>query len=233
MDTEVFSLNIEDLGVVPYSRALDEQEKRLKGILSGKFFSSVLFLEHSPVLTMGRGAGLDNAFDLEYFRKCDIPVVKADRGGGLTLHMPGQLVVYPLIDLEHYCRKDIVYYLDTLEMIISRALLRLGIQCENNNKKRGVWARGAKIGFIGVAFKQWVSYHGFSVNINNDNRHFQNFNVCGEKGIKVTSAKDMLMTALDMDLVKKVFAEVFCDVFFHRYPVKEGKFRGNSVIGSR
>lgn len=201
----------------------------MKDMLSGEACSAVFVMEHEPVLTVGRSKNVNNIFDKKYFEEKALSPVYTDRGGGITFHSPGQLIIYPMLDLECFCRKDIRYYIDTLEVIASEALLLLRAKAERLPGKRGVWVCGKKIAFTGVAFKKWISYHGISVNINNDTEPFRHMNVCGEKGIEVTSLSEFAKRKISMDKVKRIFRKTISDVIDRRYPVRKERKVGNTL----
>ena len=109
------------------------------------------------------------------------------------------------------------FFIDFLERVIAESLNKLGIPAERFPEKRGVWLKDKKIAFIGIAVKKWVTYHGVAVNINNDTAPFNYIHPCGEKNIKVTSAMEYLNQRLDMDHVKRIFAEQFRDALYVEY----------------
>lgn len=197
-----------DLGILEYGEALGLQEKTVSRRLSGDVPDTIIMLEHYPVLTLGRLSEDNSILDIRFFEKFDIPVIRTRRGGKITYHAPGQLVIYPIIDLRKKL-KDVSFFVDVLERAVSASLNALGVRALPGGDRRGVWVDGGKIAFIGVAFKNWVAYHGVAVNINNDISPFERIDPCGEKGIKVTSAAACLGRDLDMKNVKKVFASVF------------------------
>ncbi len=230
MYTNISERNLIDLGVVGYQQALNRQKSLMNDIFSGRASSTVFVLEHEPVITIGRSKSVLNSFDKKYFEKKALSPVHTDRGGGITFHSPGQLIVYPVLDLECFCRKDVKYYIDTLEIIASEALLLLGAKAERLPEKRGVWVSGKKVAFTGVAFKKWITYHGLSVNINNDIEPFRHMNVCGEKDVLVTSLSKVAKRKFSMDKAKNVFMKTIIDVISRRYPIRKERKVGNTLI---
>jgi lipoyl(octanoyl) transferase len=201
-------MKIVDLGLIDYEEALEVQKDLLHKRINGEIGDTLILAEHFPVLTLGKINAEDEIIDLDHFETRGIKVVHAGRGGRITYHAPGQLVLYPIIGLGEK-RKDVAGYIDFLERTVTGSLSRFGLSVGKNGERRGIWAGQKKIGFIGVAFKRWVSYHGVCVNINNDITPFSFINPCGEDNIKVTSARELLGGEIDMERAKKIFSEQF------------------------
>lgn len=204
-------MDILDLGIVGYEEALKVQRDLLHKRIAGSVPDTLIMLEHEPVVTLGRIDDGKGMIDRSFFEDNKIPVISAGRGGQITCHMPGQLVIYPVIDLAGK-KKDVSFYIDRLEEAASIALEQLGVPAVCNGERRGVWVGGYKIAFIGIAVKRWVTYHGIAVNINNDLESFRHMHPCGESDIRVTSAREQLGRVLDMAEVKKVFADGFREI---------------------
>lgn len=204
-------MNIRDLGIMAYEDALkiqlDLADKRIKEEIP----DTLIMVEHFPVVTLGRLADEGSILDRSYFDKKKIPLIPAGRGGKITYHSPGQLVLYPIIDLKDK-KKDIAFYIDFLEETVRRSLLRLDVPAERDNDRRGVWAGGKKIAFIGIAVRRWITFHGVSVNINNDLGAFSKMYPCGEDDIRVTSVKEWLGRETDMTAAREVFADQFMKI---------------------
>jgi lipoyl(octanoyl) transferase len=143
----------------------------------------LLLLEHEPVITLGRTAQREHLLT-----PGDLEVVEVERGGDVTYHGPGQLVGYPIIDLTAY-RQDLHWYLRTLEQALIAALGELGIPGERAPGYTGVWTRGRKIASIGVHVKQWVTWHGFALNVSTDLAAFDRIVPCGIAGVTMTSVE--------------------------------------------
>ncbi len=199
------SLRLLDMGLVPYENALKEQENILTNRIADLTEDTVLLLEHYPVVTLGRSFNDTGLRDADFFARKNISIVRADRGGGITYHSPGQLVIYPIVRIDPASR-DISSFIDILEIMVVAALGDLGVDTQRDPFRRGVWATGKKIAFTGIKFKRWVSCHGVAVNINNDISAFEMMDPCGEPGTKVTSASILSGKPLDMNEVKKVFS---------------------------
>jgi lipoyl(octanoyl) transferase len=209
-------IEVIDLGIIRYKEALKVQEDVLLKRIAGETGDTLIILEHEPVVTLGRLGGADSIIDRSFFIKNGIDVVNAPRGGEVTCHMPGQLVIYPVIDLGEL-KRDVSFYIDFLEKAVLRALVSLGVAANRRPGERGVWVDGLKIAFTGIAVKKWVTYHGTAVNINNSMILFEKIHPCGEKDIRVTSASKCLGHRLDMQRVKKVFADEFDREFRRTY----------------
>jgi lipoyl(octanoyl) transferase len=146
----------------------------------------LLLLEHPPVVTLGRTSHAEHVIRAE-----GIDVVEVERGGDVTYHGPGQLVGYPIFDLRHY-RQDLHWYLRTLEQALIEGLAILGIPAERNAGYTGVWTKGRKIASIGVHVKQWVTWHGFALNVTTDLGAFDRIVPCGIPGVEMTSVQKEL-----------------------------------------
>jgi len=193
-----------DIGITKYGDALAAQLEVLNDRINGRVPDTLIITEHEPTVVLGRTSEESSIRDKQYFKEKGIPVIKAARGGKITYHAPGQVALYPVIDLRER-KKDIALYIDTLEKITVEVLNEFGISAERSEDRRGVWVRNRKIAFTGIAVKKWVTFHGMVVNINNDISPFSFIYPCGEKDIEVTSAKDVLGQNLSLDEVKKAF----------------------------
>ncbi len=182
-----------DLGAVPYGDAWSLQTRlvaaRNDGILEKDVF---LFLEHPPVFTLGRRGGSDNLKVQDAFLVSrGIEVVHIERGGDITYHGPGQLVVYPIMDIRK-CRLGIKDYVTALEEVMIRAAADQGVVAERNDLNRGVWVGMQKLGSIGIAVRHGIAFHGLAFNVNTDLEPFNWVNPCGLSGIHMTSLKQEL-----------------------------------------
>ena len=179
---------VADLGTLHYGAALalqrDLAARRIGGELPQDF---LLLVEHPPVITFGRSirAGhLTATPDLLAAR--GVEVHETERGGDITFHGPGQLVGYPIVDLTRH-RQDLHWYLRALEEVQVRALAAFGIAAARHPGKTGVWTRGRKIASIGVHARQWVTWHGFALNVTTDLSFFDLIVPCGLAGVDMTS----------------------------------------------
>jgi lipoyl(octanoyl) transferase len=169
-------------GLVPYTQALEWQRRLAQERITGILAHDVLLLvEHPPVITLGRGSRQEHLLDARA-----IDVVEVERGGDVTYHGPGQLVGYPILDLTGH-RRDLHWYLRTLEAGLLFALDNLEIPGERRPGYTGAWTRGRKIASIGVHVKQWVTWHGFALNVTTDLTQFERIVPCGIDGVEMTS----------------------------------------------
>jgi lipoyl(octanoyl) transferase len=171
-------------GRVPYSEALEWQRALAQARIERRLpHDLLLLLEHPPVVTLGR-----NSHDAHLLAAQGIDVFEVERGGDVTFHGPGQLVGYPILDLTGY-KPDLHWYLRALEQVLIDALARLGIAAERNSGYTGVWTSGRKIASIGVHVKQWVTWHGFALNVTTDPAAFDRIVPCGIPGVVMTSVE--------------------------------------------
>lgn len=182
------TLSVRDLGTRPYGDALDVQRRLADDRLAGRLATDALLLvEHPPVVTLGRGTRESSLpLDPENLRRRGIEVFEVERGGDVTYHGPGQLVGYPIFDLREH-REDLHWYLRQLEEVLIRAVATFGITAERNPGYTGVWTKGRKIASIGVHARQWVTWHGFALNVSTDLSPFDLIVPCGIPGVVMTS----------------------------------------------
>jgi lipoate-protein ligase B len=177
-----------DLGLRPYGEVLTLQRSLCQARLAGGLNQDLLLLvEHPPVVTLGRStraASLPVAVDL--LRGRGIEVYEVERGGDVTLHSPGQLVGYPILDLGGF-RRDLHWYLRQIEEALIRGLAAMGVSAGRSAGRTGVWTSERKIASIGIHVKQWVSFHGFALNVDNDLSLFDLIVPCGIAGVRMTS----------------------------------------------
>lgn len=162
----------------------------------------VLLLEHPPVFTLGRRGGRENLSVSEDFLKREgISVFQVERGGNITFHGPGQLIVYPIIDLNE-ARLGVTDYVERLEEVMILVAADWGIRSQRNPLNRGVWVANKKLGSIGIAIRKGISFHGAALNVNLSLRPFSWINPCGLQGIGMTSLEQELGQRLSMDQVR-------------------------------
>lgn len=177
-----------DLGRRAYGEVLELQRALARRRIAGEIADDLLLLvEHEPVVTLGRGtrAGSLPLPPAELARR-GVEVVEVERGGDVTWHGPGQLVGYPILDLAQH-RPDLHWYLRRLEASLIAALGRLDIPAERNPGLTGVWTRGRKIASLGIHVKQWVTLHGFALNVTSELTGFDLIVPCGIQGVVMTS----------------------------------------------
>ena len=173
------------LGIVKYDKALSLQRMLVKMRREGMARDTIIFVEHPSVVTVGKNDNPENYKDL------GIDPVPIERGGDVTYHGPGQLVVYFVFNLARRGR-DMRLFMDQLQSGIINALDRIGIQARKDNEHTGVWVKNKKIASIGIAVKHWISFHGAAINLNTDIKEFRKINPCGLDAKVMTSAKKIL-----------------------------------------
>jgi lipoyl(octanoyl) transferase len=210
-------LRVEDLGVRPYSEVLELQRELRRRRIQGDLDEDVLLLvEHPPVVTLGRGTRQTSLplAPAELARR-GVEVFEIERGGDVTFHGPGQLVGYPILDLSRH-RRDLHWYLRSLEDVLIQALGRLDIEAGRNPGLTGVWTAGRKIASIGIHVKQWVTLHGFALNVTTDLDPFDLIVPCGIRQVVMTSVAAELLREDSEALMAEVRGRVvgsFCEVF--------------------
>ena len=179
-------MKVFDLNQIDFSSAYDIQRGAVKDIISGED-SRIIFAEHPHVFTTGRNFhDYDLLVTREILKQFNITVCKADRGGGITYHGPGQIVCYPIINLNRW-KKDIRAYIRALENIIIKVLGNMEIDAYAKKELTGVWLRDKKIASVGIGVSRWVTYHGFALNVKPDLKYFSLINSCGLKDLVQTS----------------------------------------------
>ena len=202
-----------DLGLVSYEKAYYLQKRLHKFRREGKTDDVLILLEHEPVVTMGRRGKKDNILvSDEFLQNKGIRVFEIDRGGDVTFHCPGQLVGYPILDLNFH-GKNIHRYLRNLEEVIIRSLKVYGIDGQRIENHTGVWVGDRKVASIGIGVKGWVTFHGFSLNINSDLSYFSLIRPCGFEGKMVTSLSEILGRPVEPKDFRRKLIEQFAEVF--------------------
>lgn len=203
--------DIRDLGLIPYNDAYAAQREFVNDLVCGGR-QTLLLCEHPPTLTLGRSS--DEGHILVSQEELDarkITVHNIDRGGDVTLHAPGQLVAYPILDLSNF-DKDLHAYLHQLEQVAIDLLSEFGILANRFPGKTGAWAGKKKIASIGIGVRKWVSFHGLAVNVNTDLSLFKVIKPCG-LDVQMTSVADIKGGAVDMNLAKHKMVEAFSKNF--------------------
>ena len=209
-------LQIKNIGLTDYKEALDLQENLHKEIVDNKLLKSkrkqvdyLIFCEHPHVYTLGKSGNLNNLLINEDFLKgINASFFKTNRGGDITYHGPGQIVGYPIIDLER-TGLGVRKYIYNLEEGIVAMLKEYGIYGKRFDGATGVWldtensSRTRKICAIGVRVSRFVTMHGFALNVNTDLKYFDFINPCGLQKFGVTSMERELKNKLNMDEVRE------------------------------
>ncbi len=198
------------LGRVAYEEALELQRHIARDRISGALPQDVLLLvEHPPVVTLGRASkGKHLIASPEFLRSKGVELFEVERGGDVTFHGPGQLVGYPIVDLKRH-RLDLHWYLRRIEEALINTLADYDIVGERNPSFTGVWTKGKKIASIGVHARDWVTWHGFALNVTTDLSYFDLMVPCGIDGVVMTSiARELGTDDLSMqDVIERVSAK--------------------------
>jgi lipoyl(octanoyl) transferase len=212
------SLLVADLGSLPYADALALQRGVARARISGAIADDVLLLvEHPPVVTLGRSSKQHHLLaSPELLAARGIELFEVERGGDVTFHGPGQLVGYPVVDLKRH-KQDLHWYLRQVEEALIRGLAPFGIVGERSAGRTGVWTHGRKLASIGVHARDWVTWHGFALNVTTDLSYFDLMVPCGIAEVQMTSmAREMGMEAgLDTlaEITRRRVADAFAEVF--------------------
>lgn len=222
-------ITVEDLGILSFASALEVQEDYFYKIISEKKANRqkeqptptdnfLLFVEHKPVYTLGKSGDIQHLLlDQNGLKEKEIEFYKTNRGGDITFHGLGQIVGYPILDLDNFFT-DIHKYLRFLEEIIIKTLAEYGLTATRSKEETGVWLDAEtpfarKICALGVRASRWVTMHGFALNVNTDLTYFEHIVPCGIKGKGVTSLKAELGKEISVNQVKEKLVKHFLDLF--------------------
>jgi lipoate-protein ligase B len=199
------------LGVIDYEQALRLQNRIAAARRDEKIQDVLLLLQHPPVITMGKSGRAQNVLAPQTLEEKKIKVIYTDRGGDVTYHGPGQLVVYPILSLRLH-GLSVPDYVWCLEEMTIRLLAAYGIPARRVEKLRGVWVELEKIAALGVHLSRWVSKHGLALNVNTDLNPFTLINPCGT-GRRATSMAEILGRELPMEEIESAMLQSFGEVF--------------------
>lgn len=200
-----------DLGRMGYLDAYALQQELVSRRKAGEIPDQLLFVEHTPVITMGRNAHESNIlFSREALLAAGVEIQETDRGGDVTYHGPGQIVGYPIFDLREW-KRDVGAYMRALEQVIIEAIGAFGFAGERIPGASGVWVGNAKVAAIGVHLSRWISSHGFALNVETNLDHFKFIVPCGLTK-PVTSLRALGCSA-PADDVKESLLAAFAEVF--------------------
>jgi lipoate-protein ligase B len=209
------ALLVTNLGLMPYADALAIQRAAAKARITGELSEDLLLLvEHPPVVTLGRSSKAAHLLaSPELLRARGVELFEVERGGDVTFHGPGQLVGYPIVDLKRH-RQDLHWYLRQVEEMLMRALATYGLQGGRSTGYTGVWVGDRKIASIGVHARDWVTWHGFALNVTTELSYFDLIVPCGIQQVSMTSiAKELGLADLALsdvgDRVAHAAAELF------------------------
>ncbi|MBU3958478.1 MAG: lipoyl(octanoyl) transferase LipB [Candidatus Omnitrophica bacterium] len=205
-----------DLGLVQYQKALQLQKELLSSVKTGLLKSALILCRHYPVITLGRIADKKNILVAESELKArGIQLYDSERGGDVTYHGPGQLTVYPVFNLQYF-QKDIHLFLRQLEEVAIGLLSDFGIKADRLSGLTGVWVGKQKIASIGIAIKNWITFHGSSINIKkNDLDNFSLIRPCG-MDIEMTSLETVLGRDIEIDHLKESLVHKLRAVFYDK-----------------
>ncbi|MEI9477263.1 MAG: lipoyl(octanoyl) transferase LipB [Deltaproteobacteria bacterium] len=210
-----------DLGLMDYGQAWDLQHLLWSRRVGGELQDLLLFVEHPHVITLGRRGNRSHLLaSPETLKEKGVSIFHVERGGDITYHGPGQMVVYPILHLKDYGYR-VVRYVEQLEEVIIRVLRDFGIEGKRDVLNRGVWVKKDKIASIGVAIKRWVSFHGLALNYGTDLSYFDLIDPCGLEGVKITSMEKILGTKISRDHLYRRMVFHFEEIFEKQWKRKE------------
>ena len=215
-----------DFGVIDYPSGVKLQKELVRLRKIGLAPDTIILAEHPHTYTIGRTGNISNLLEeMSELRKNNIGLFYTDRGGDITYHGPGQIVVYPIFDL-NLRLKDIKKYLRSLENAIIAFLRAYGVIGSRREGLTGVWVGLNKIASIGVSFTGWISYHGFAVNINNDMSYFERINPCGMKDNIMISLSEIINNKVDILAAKHKIVEAISEAF----DINEVKYENSEYL---
>ena len=198
--------NLLDLGLRDFNEVWELQRKLVEARSKGQVPDSLILVEHPHVFTVGKAVpgALPSQID-------GVPVFRIERGGQWTYHGPGQIVGYPILDLNNR-ERDIRAFLAGIEEMLIQAIGKFGV-AGGRGEQTGVWVGSKKIASIGAAIRNWISFHGFALNVNTDLNYFYKISPCGFSGSTMTSMRALLDRQIDFDQVKSEVTNKFEKVF--------------------
>jgi len=211
----VRELVVRRLGLVPYASAVDLQKTLVEDRRAGRIPDTLLLLEHPHVITLGVKLAEARTHVVASPESLDaraVEVVETGRGGDVTYHGPGQLVVYPILDLKPD-RQDVHRYVRDLEAVMIRLCAAYGVSADRIAGLSGAWVGDRKIGAIGVRISRWITSHGLALNVSTDLSCFYRIVPCGIADKGVTSLSLQLGRPVSVDEVIDAFVQAFATVF--------------------
>ena len=200
------SLNIIDLGLTEYQRALEIQKTLVKERLDNSTPDTLLLVEHPHVVTLGKQTNPNDVLNNS------IPIVKIDRGGSATYHGPGQLIGYIIMDLRSK-GISVPILISKIHEIIILTLDELDIKAKRKKNDTGVWIDQKKIASIGLSVRNWITYHGFSLNVNTDLERFNTIRPCGYDSQVMTSVNSIKKKEYSKEVIQTKIIRNFSNVF--------------------
>jgi len=202
--------NVIDLGLIKYCDGITAQNKYLLEIQENKRKDTLLMMEHHPTITIGRTSDPKHLLD-SIKSEPKIDIVDTDRGGKVTFHGPGQLIVYPLLNIRDWGGPH--KYIRTLETIIIATLRDVNVEAQTIPGLTGVWVNDEKIAAIGVKISRGVTSHGFAININTDLNYYNHIVPCGISDKRITSLEKILKTPYPINTIKPLIVEHLVNAF--------------------
>lgn len=200
---------IRESAPVAYELMLARQLRRHQGVAEGRFPDTLYLLEHAAVVTMGKESHDENLLlSPDALSAHGVELLKTSRGGDVTYHGPGQLVAYPILNLNHW-KLSVGWYLRTLESVLIDVLAEYGLTGSRVEGRTGVWVGDAKVAAIGIALRKWTTLHGIALNVSPNMDHFGYIIPCGIADKPVTSLAQLLDVPPDMDEVATCFERHF------------------------
>jgi lipoyl(octanoyl) transferase len=230
-----------DLGLIDYNRALELQSAAVAARAEIRIPDTLMLLQHPPVITLGRAASPEHVLlSLEELTARGIQARETGRGGDVTLHAPGQLVGYPIVNLNERGR-DVHRYLRDLEELLIRSLSGWGIEAGRIPTLTGVWIGDEKIAAIGVAVRRWIAHHGFALNVSTDLTLFEAIVPCGLADKGVTSVARLLGEGIRVEEAASrvtaewsaVFASRLIPISIQRWEAAIGSAGSSATTASR
>lgn len=209
IETQTDQILVQNIGRKSYKAVWDLQKEMQQQRIKGDIEDTLILVEHDPVYTLGKNANEDH---LLQSRDESVDVFNIERGGDITFHGPGQLVVYPILDLSNY-KKSVSWYMRTLEQVLIDTLIEFKIIAQRNDGLTGVWVGDEKIAALGVRISRWVTMHGFALNVNPDLSFYDGIIPCGIFDHGVTSMEQLLGETQNNDNVKNMVIEKFNKYF--------------------
>ena len=205
---QMSTLLVKNIGRLDYLAAVQLQERLVSLKQQESLADILLIVEHAHVYTLGRGGNESNILAPR-----EVPVHRTSRGGDVTYHGPGQLVVYPIVDLRSKLRKDVHRYVRNLEQSATLTLADFDITTTRRPPHTGIWIDDRKIAALGVAVRRAITYHGLALNVNTDLSYFQRIVPCGLAWAEVTSMQKELSVEQSLSDVRVRFLHHFAEVF--------------------
>lgn len=214
------TIKFKDLGLTPYREAWEIQKSAQKALIDGSNEQIIILCQHPPVITLGTSSSIENLLaSEESLKENGIEVIKIERGGDITYHGPGQLVIYPILDLKRF-KPDVGWYMRALEESIILTLKEYGVSGARINGRTGVWLEkkdqneiDTKIASMGVRISRWCTMHGAAINVYEEEPGFSLINPCGFKDVRMASIESLTENRPTFKEVGEILKKNVCSVF--------------------